>query len=1665
MTPKGDHDYSGEERRTEDRSTRPFGLVRFFSIAGAVAFVGAVAVVAALHYWTSKKDLVALAEIETVELGQAVSNLAWPEISRLLGGTEALDDDTLRSRPETRQIHEILRRVTMGLTVLKVKIYGVDGRTIFSTEAREIGEDKSNNPGFLTAAKKRTPASKLAHKGSITAFSGVMFNRDVVETYVPVYGPSGHIEGVFELYNDVSRTVAAIYGALRQLTFSLVAVFFLLYGLLYLIVRRADKILQQQSLDIGFKSAALITKNADLEREIGERKQVESRLEGAVQSLQEAFAFFDSDDRLVYCNAEYKRMHPLGHEMAKPGVKFEDIIRANVERGNIADAIGREEDYIHDRLARHRNPRNPIVRNLTDGRSVIIHETRTPDGGTCLTMTDVTEMRRSAEAVRLSEDRLRGAVAALQEGFAYYDDADRLVLFNDEYRRLHMALDDILKPGMQFEELIRTAVERGTIPDAAGRKEDYIRERMDRHRDPKGPILRTLADGTRYVINESRTPDGGIVVTENDITERHRVEQALTLSESRLRGAIESLQEGFALCDAADRVVAVNAVYQSWNPFARETLRKGGTFEDMLRANVASGAIADAVGREEEFIRERMEQHRNPKGPIVRRFRDGRWSMILETRTPEGGVAITFTDVTDLKRAEEALKEGERALRAVIDSVPAMVNAKDREFRYLFMNEYQATLYGTTPDRAVGKTASDILGPEYGRYTQAIDAEVLASNRGKYNYEENWVDPAGTTHVLLTTKVPLDDDAGNPNCIVTVALDITERKRAEQAQRASDLRLRGAIDSMQEGFVLLDADDRVVAVNDLYLTFNPDARAIMERGGTFEDLVMANVRRGAVADAVGRGEAFIRERLEEHRNWKGPILRRFSDGRWYIVTETKTPDGGTAITFSDVTNLKWAEGALRESEQRLKSIIDSVPAIINVKDKESRYLLANRYHRELFGIREEDVLGKAVDLVSPKHAHQVQKREQSVIESGKALPFYDDTLPDVVGTEHHFMLTKAPLRDLSGKIVGTVTAGIDVTDRHKLEQAVEAERRRLVDAIESIEGGAILYDADDRIVLCNSTYRQHLAAIGDILVPGTRFEDVIRAVARTGTIEEAIADPEKYVRERIARHRALLPSLIHLIKTDRWILLREYRTSDGGTLIIRTDITEQKRIEEALRASEERFRSVTQSIGDAIIAIDDEGRIIQWNKGAQSIFGYAEDELFGKPITTLIPERYREKHLAAMQRVRQAGETRLVGQTLELSGLRKDGSEFPVELSLGTWKSGEKTYFSGIVRDITDRKRAEEALRASEERFKDIAESASDWFWEMGPDLRYTFVSDRFYQQTGFHPEDIIGKTLREFVGPEIINENTEAWQAQDETLDKHQPLQNFEFSQRDADGLRQHVRISGKPIFDDGGAFLGYRGVATDITEYRRTERELTHHKRMESLGNLAGGIAHNLNNLLQPIMILSQLTGDVLKKSSVEHQNLQFIKQAAVRAKELVDRILAFSREKSYQLKSADIYAIVREELKLIHSIVPSSITINEKLDKKAGTVLVDALQTQTVLMNIVANAVDAMDGRPGTLDISLTRARVGTTARNTVPTLRKGDYAKLTISDNGHGMDERTLGRIFDPFFTTKEPGKGTGLGLSTAFGIVLKHGGTIRASSVPGKGTTFDVYLPLIDSGGR
>lgn len=248
-------------------------------------------------------------------------------------------------------------------------------------------------------------------------------------------------------------------------------------------------------------------------------------------------------------------------------------------------------------------------------------------------------------------------------------------------------------------------------------------------------------------------------------------------------------------------------------------------------------------------------------------------------------------------------------------------------------------------------------------------------------------------------------------------------------------------------------------------------------------------------------------------------------------------------------------------------------------------------------------------------------------------------------------------------------------------------------------------------------------------------------------------------------------------------------------------------------------------------------------------------------------------------------------------------------------------------------------------------------------------------------------------------------------------------------------------------------------------TEREMEraqivgHARKMEALGNMVGGITHNFNNLLLPIMALSWATKETLPEGSKERENLEKVVEASTDARNLVDQIMTFARRDPPEMKVIDLPPAIKSALELARATMPSSIELEERLDTGVGRILGDETQIQTILLNMVTNSVDALGGEPGKISVSLDRVGVSLNTNEEILNLDEGSFARLTIADNGVGMDEKTLSMIFDPFFTTKDTNKGTGLGLSSAYGIVTEHGGKIDVSSTPGAGTVFKVYLPL------
>ena len=330
------------------------------------------------------------------------------------------------------------------------------------------------------------------------------------------------------------------------------------------------------------------------------------------------------------------------------------------------------------------------------------------------------------------------------------------------------------------------------------------------------------------------------------------------------------------------------------------------------------------------------------------------------------GYRGTTTNITERKRDEEALRESDERFRALFHCSPLEIHIKDCQGRYLLVNEAYAKWRSKSPEQIKGKTSFDLFSDDLAAAFIAHDREVLETGRA-IEREIEVPTSSDVPRQLWVTKFPIFGSDGIPAAIGTVNIDITERKKSENSLKKSDQRLRGAIDSMQEGFALFGADDRLIAFNKEYLRIRPMAQKFLDGGGTFEETIRAYVKEGIIPEAKGREEEFIKERLELHCNPKGPLLRQLPGGQWYMLNESRTPEGGTAISFVNITEQKQAEEDVKKSEAKLGAILDIAPEAVITTGGDMKIQLFNKGAERIFGYSANEVMGQSLDILIPEH--------------------------------------------------------------------------------------------------------------------------------------------------------------------------------------------------------------------------------------------------------------------------------------------------------------------------------------------------------------------------------------------------------------------------------------------------------------------------------------------------------------------------------------------------------------------------------------------------------------------------------------------------------------------------------------------------------------------------
>ena len=492
---------------------------------------------------------------------------------------------------------------------------------------------------------------------------------------------------------------------------------------------------------------------------------------------------------------------------------------------------------------------------------------------------------------------------------------------------------------------------------------------------------------------------------------------------------------------------------------------------------------------------------------------------------------------------------------------------------------------------------------------------------------------------------------------------------------------------------------------------------------------------------------------------------------------------------------------------------------------------------------------------------------------------------------------------------------------------------------------------------------------------------------------------------------------------------------------------------------EARLKAVVDTAVDGVILIDARGTVLKFNPACERLFGFSAAEVVGQNVKMLMPASFRAEHDGYLTNYHRTGVAKIIGIGREVVGQRKNGTTFPMDLSVGEAKEEGESIFVGIIHDLTERKRAEQAIREAAQRLKAVVDTAVDGVILIDARGQVMMFNPACEALFGYGAAEVIGRNVKMLMPSPFRGEH-------DRYLSNYLTTRvpkiigiGREVSGRRKDGTTFPMELSvGEAMQDDGPVFVG---IIHDLTERKRTSEQLFQAQKMETVGQLSGGIAHDFNNLLTVIIGNAESLSEVLKARPDLRKLAEAIISAGERGAELTQRLLAFSRRQTLQPSRIDCNQLVDKMGRLLRRTLREDIDIANTLDSELRGAFADPAQLESALLNLALNAQDAMPSG-GRITISTANASLDEQYRSTHPEVPTGDYVMVAVTDDGDGMPPEVLARAFEPFFTTKDVGKGSGLGLSMVYGFVKQSNGHVAIYSEVGLGTTVRIYLPVARS---
>ncbi len=1009
-------------------------------------------------------------------------------------------------------------------------------------------------------------------------------------------------------------------------------------------------------------------------------------------------------------------------------------------------------------------------------------------------------------------------------------------------------------------------------------------------------------------------------------------------------------------------------------------------------------------------------------------------------------------------RAQDQLRESEERYRDLFDSAPVGYHEIDAGGTITRVNRMELKLFGYEHDEMVGKPAW-LFVADADASGERVAAKLAETIPVSVNSEREFVRKDGTTFPAIIDESYIRDKNGKVAGIRTVVQEVTARKAAEKGLRESEDKFR-TLAEQSPNMIFINREGRVIYANH---------RCSEVMGYSQEEMCSPDFDFLNLIAPESRG--LIKENFRKHLQGQEippceyTLLDKRGNSIQAIYATTTVNFGGEQAIFgtvTDITERKRVDEALAKERQLLRTLMNNLPDSIYFKDAESRFILINPAQAHHLGLSAPaEASGKTdFDFFSDEHARQAYEDEQAIIRTGDPLVAKEEkeTWPD--GHVGWVATTKMPFRDQEGKIVGTFGVSRDITERKRSEEELRLFRELIDHSNDAVE---VIEPETGRFLDVNRKACDDLGYDRDELRKMTIFDiDAELDQEKFSMLGREIEKTKSIIVE--ARHRRKDQSSFPVeVSISAVTLGRTYAVS-----VVR-DITERKRSDDNSKALMQRLSLATEL-----------AEIGVWDLDLGTMSAICDDkmlEILGLKVANPISLEQFVDCLAKedVQKTQEALQRAIAErkpQLLEFSVIWPDGTLRIIRAGIGVIMDSNQNVVRivGVAQDITEGRRSQEKI-AEQASLLDQSHDAISVMDLMGSIVYWNKGAEELY---GWSAGEVLGRNQWmlsakekeiEFTSTEVSADR----KAADIPFPDEQHRTAFrqvmargewkgELHLKTSIGRDVTVLSQWSLVKDKNGKPKSILFISTDVTEQKVLEAQYRRAQRMETLGTLASGIAHDLNNVLTPITLALELLQKKYADDEKTMRLLSTLESTVNRGTGVVRQILTFARGSEQKREHLDPAAIIEDMKRIIQETFPKSIEAYVKTEQGTGLILADKTQIHQVLMNLCVNARDAMP-KGGKLTISAKNVMIDEQYAKMSKLAKAGDHVLIQVSDTGMGIKKENQDKLFEPFFTTKELGKGTGLGLSIVQGIVKAHGGFIEVDSELNKGTTFRVYLPV------